>query len=70
LSFNLQGIDINHTGGVPSVPDSVELERSNAALAHMADKARFLKGFAGRNLVRCEAPDGVALGNNPAPAAS
>ena len=70
LPFTPEGIDINQTGGVAPVPDSVELECSDAALADMANKAGLFKGFPGRNLMGREAADGVALGNNPAPAAS
>ena len=68
--FNPEGIDIDQAGGVPPVPDPVEFECSNAALAHMANKARFFKGFPGCNLMGGEAPNGIALGNDPAPAAS
>ena len=70
LPFNPEGIDIDQAGGVAPVPDPVELERSDAALAHMANKACLLKGFTGGNLMGSEAANGIALGNDPAPAAS
>ena len=70
LPFNSEGINIDLTGGVSPVPDPVELEGPNAALAHMAHKTCFLKGFPGCNLMGGKAANGVALGNDPAPAAS
>ena len=70
LLFNPEGIDIDQAGGFPSVPDPVELERSDAALAYVANKACLLKGFLGCNLMGGEAANGIALGNDPAPAAS
>jgi hypothetical protein len=70
LPFDLKGIDIDPAGGVTPVPAPVEFERANAALADVANKACLLKGFLGCNLVGGEAPDGIALGNDPSSAAS
>ena len=70
LPFNPEGIDIDQTGAVPSVPVSIELESSNATFAYVANKSCFFKGFPGRDLMGSEAPDGVTLGNYPASAAS
>ena len=70
LPFDLEGIDIDQADCAASVPDPVEFECSNAAFAHMPNKARFLKGFPGCDLMGSEAPNGIALGNDPAPAAS
>jgi hypothetical protein len=70
LLFNPQGIDINPAGGVTPVPDPVELERSDAAFAHVANQARFFKSLSGCNLMGGEAANGIALGYDPAPAAS
>jgi hypothetical protein len=70
LPFDPEGIDINQTGRVATVPYPVELEGPNAALAHVPNKTCFLKGFPGCNLMGSETPNGVALGNDPAPAAS
>lgn len=70
LPFDLEGIDIDQTSGIAPVPVPLELECSDAALADMANKARLLKGFAGCDFMRCEAPDWVAFWNDPAPAAS
>lgn len=53
LPFNPEGIDIDQTGGVATVPVSVELECSDAALAHMANKACLFKGFPGCDFMRC-----------------
>ena len=69
LPFNPEGIDIDPAGGVAPVPAPLELEGSDAALAHMANKARLLKGFPGCNLMGGEAANGIALWDDPAPAA-
>jgi len=70
LPFNPESIDIDQAGGVTPVPDPVELESPDAALAHMANKACLLKGFPGGNFMGSKAANGIALGNDPAPAAS
>ena len=53
LPFNPEGIDIDQTGSVATVPVSVKLECSDAALAHMANKACLFKGFPGCDFMRC-----------------
>ena len=70
LPFDLEGIDIDQADSAATVPDPVELECADAALSHMANKARLLKGFPGCDLMGSEAPNGIALGNDPAPTAS
>src|SRR5438552_1783294 len=70
LLFNPEGINIDTAGGVMPVPDPVEFEHSDAALAHVADKARFFKSLPGCDLMGSETPNGIAFGNDPAPAAS
>jgi hypothetical protein len=69
LLFNPEGVNIDPAGAVPPVPDSVEFEGSDAALAHVADKARFFKSLPGCDLMGGEAANGIAFGNDPAPAA-
>ncbi len=70
LPFNSKGINIDLTGGVPSIPVSVELEGPDAALAYVTNQARLLKGFPGCDFMGCEAANGIPLWNDPAPTAS
>ena len=61
---------IHEAGCAPATPTAAELERADAMGLCDTDQAGFFPSLPGGCFVRSEARNGVALGNDPAPAAS